>query len=175
MRIVFLDTETGGLNPLINSLLSIGLVIWEDGEIKLKKEFFVKEDEYNVTPEAMRVNNINLEDLRKKGNEKSEIKKEIIKIIKENFNEKAILAGHNISFDISFLKQIFNEKEFLEIFSYRSIDTASILKYISIKKNLSLNSLDDAIKYYNLKIEKRHTALDDAVVTAEIFTKLLEE
>lgn len=175
MKIVFLDTETGGINPLTSSLLSLGLVIWEDGNIKIKKEFFIKEDKYNVTPKAMEINNINLDELKKKGIEKLKIKQEIVKIIKENFNEKAILAGHNVSFDISFLKKIFTEEEFQEIFSYRSIDTASILKYISIKKNLSLNSLDDAIKYYNLKIEKRHTALEDAIVTAKIFTKLLEE
>lgn len=67
MKIVFLDTETGGLDPSVNSLLSIGLVIWEDGKIKTKNEFFVKENEYNVTSKAIEVNRIDLKELKKKG------------------------------------------------------------------------------------------------------------
>lgn len=175
MKLVFLDTETGGINPKVNSLLSIGLVIWEDKKIIFEKEFFVKEEQYNITPKAMEINKLNLDELKKNGMEKNKIKEEITKIIKKNFEDKAILAGHNINFDISFIKTIFTEKEFMNLFSYRSIDTASIIKYISIKKNINLTSLDDAIKYYNLKIEKRHSALDDAMVTAKIFNLLLEE
>lgn len=175
MKLIFLDTETGGIDPRVNSLLSIGLVIWENKKIITEKEFLVKEKNYNVTAQAMEINKINLDELKKKGLEKSEIKKEITNLVKNNFKEKAILAGHNINFDISFLKKIFEEKEFSEIFSYRSIDTASIIKYLSIKKGLDLNSLDDAIKYYNLKVNERHTALGDAIVTAELFNKLLEE
>lgn len=175
MKIIFLDTETGGIDSKVNSLLSIGLVIWENKKIIFEKEFLVKEYQYNVTPKAMEINKINLDELRENGLEKSQIKKEIIKIVKKNFEDKAILAGHNISFDISFLKNIFTKDEFAELFSYRTIDTASIMKYLSIKKNIILNSLDDAIKYYNLKIEKRHSALGDALVTARLFNKLLEE
>ncbi len=175
MKLIFLDTETGGINSRVNSLLSVGLVIWEDKKIITKKEFYIKEKEYNVTTQAIEINKIDLNELKKNGLKKSEIKKEIINLIKENFKEKAILAGHNINFDISFLKKIFEEKEFLEIFSYRSIDVASIMKYLSIKKGLDLNSLDDAIKYYNLETKKRHTALGDAIVVAELFNKLLEE
>ena len=175
MKLIFLDTETGGIDPKTSSLLSIGLVIWENKKIITEKEFLVKEKNYNVTTQAMEINKINLDELKKKGLEKSEIKKEIINLVKNNFKEKAILVGHNINFDISFFKKIFEEKEFLEIFSYRSIDTASIIKYLSIKKGLDLNSLDDAIKYYNLKVNERHTALGDAIITAELFNKLLEE
>lgn len=175
MKLVFLDTETGGINPKVNSLLSIGLVIWEDKKIIFEKEFFLKEEQYNITPKAMEINKLNLDELKKNGIEKNKIKEEITKIIKRNFEDKAILAGHNINFDISFIKTIFTEEEFMNLFSYRSIDTASIIKYISIKKNINLTSLDDAIKYYNLKIEKRHSALDDAIVTAKIFNLLLEE
>lgn len=175
MKIIFLDTETGGLNPNENSLLSIGLAIWEDGEIKEKKEFFIKEENYNVTKKAMEINNIDIDYLKINGMEKKEIKKEIKNIVKSNFKDKAILAGHNINFDISFFKKIFTENEFSELFSYRTIDTASIIKYISIKKKIPLNSLDDIINYYKLPINDRHTALADAVLTAKVFTKLLEE
>ena len=75
MKLIFLDTETGGVDPRANSLLSIGLVIWENKKIITEKEFLVKEKNYNVTAQAMEINKINLDELKKKGLEKSEKKK----------------------------------------------------------------------------------------------------
>lgn len=176
MKILFIDTETGGLDPNKHSLLSVGLALWEDSEIMHTEEFFVKEEEYNVTEIALKINKIDLEKLKKIGISKIEIKENILKFIKKNFDEeKIILAGQNVNFDISFLKKLFSLEEFSQIFSYRSVDIASILKYISLKKNIDISSLDEAMKYYGIKTEKRHTALEDAKIAAEIFTKLLEE
>lgn len=38
MRLLFLDTETGGLNEFEHSLLTMGMVVWENGKIIAKKE-----------------------------------------------------------------------------------------------------------------------------------------
>ncbi len=75
MKLIFLDTETGGINSRVNSLLSVGLVIWEDKKIITKKEFYIKEKEYNVTTQAIEINKIDLNELKKNGLKKSEIKK----------------------------------------------------------------------------------------------------
>lgn len=70
-KYIFIDTETGGIDPNYSSLLSIGLIVWEDRKIKCSKEFFIKQKSYNVTSIALRINNINLVDLEKKENLKN--------------------------------------------------------------------------------------------------------
>ena len=46
-RILFIDTETGGINPNKHSLLSIGLVVWDqDNGIIYENEFYIKSEKY---------------------------------------------------------------------------------------------------------------------------------
>ena len=49
-KILFIDTETGGIDPNSTSLLSIGLVAWSNGEILDEKiDKFLDETLYIVT------------------------------------------------------------------------------------------------------------------------------
>jgi len=62
-RLLFIDTETGGIDPYVHSLLSIGLVVWENGQILAQKEIFVNDGVLNVTQSALLVNQINMDTL----------------------------------------------------------------------------------------------------------------
>ena len=42
-RLLFIDTETGGLDPQKHSLLSLALVVWEKREILDSKEFLIND------------------------------------------------------------------------------------------------------------------------------------
>lgn len=180
MKLLFIDTETGGINEKENSLLSIALICWENKKILDKTEFFIKEKEYNVTEIAMKINQLDLEVVKKRGLEKQEVVEKINEFIKKNFNnEKAVLCGHNINFDIRFLKELYNKvgKDYEEFISYRSLDTASIFRFFSIAGKFNgkeINSLDDAIKYFNLSFDNRHTAMGDIEKTVEVFNKLID-
>lgn len=59
-KLLFLDTETGGLNDQIHSLLTVGFVVMEDDQIVDTLEIFLKLDEYHYDEEAMEINQINL-------------------------------------------------------------------------------------------------------------------
>lgn len=179
-KLLFIDTETGGIDPNLHSLLSIGLVVWQDKKIIDTLEVFIKRKKYSTTETALKINKIDLNELRKKGLEPKEAMDIILRFINKNFNEKATLVGHNLGFDVGFFKEFFKENkiDYNNFFSYRGIDTASILKYLSISKKLkkNVNSLDDAIEYFNLEVDenKRHTALTDSYITAKLFEKLIE-
>ena len=61
------------------------------------------------------------------------VAKNILDFIKVHFGEaKVTCAGHNVSFDISFVKQMFknNKRSFENYFSHRLIDTSSILSFL---------------------------------------------
>lgn len=180
MKLLFVDTETGGVNEKENSLLSVALIFWEDKLVKDKLEFFIKEKKYNVTEKAMEINQLNLETIEKLGIEKKEAVKKINDFIIKNFNgEKAVICGHNINFDIRFIKELYNKvgEDYEQYISYRSLDTASIFRFLTIAGKFGakqVNSLDDAIKYFNLTFNNRHTAMGDIEKTIEIFNKLIE-
>lgn len=180
-KILFIDTETGGLDPIENSLLSIGLVVWQDYRILDKIEILINDGKLNVTENALQINNINIE----RHKNIALIPKDAITLmdafLSKHFSrfEKITLAGHNINFDINFLKAFLltNGISFGERFSHRSIDTSSILYflYLAGKLEANINSSSSAFNKFNIQISDRHTALADALATAELFSKLLKQ
>lgn len=179
-RLVFIDTETGGTDPFKHSLLSIGVVVWDKTNgIIAQKEFFVKSTKYHVTKEAQRINKFDLELHNAVAKDPKEVINGLIAFLKDFFPENMgfPVVGHNIQFDINFLKEFFktNGRSFNKYFAHRSIDTYSIYKAMSmaglIDKNL--NSSADAFAYFNIKVQQRHSALYDCIATVELFEKLL--
>lgn len=179
-RFVFVDTETGGTNPQKHSLLSIGIVVWDkEQSIISQKEFFVKSKKYVITREAQGINKFNLINHNEIAQDPKIVINDLIAYLKDFFPENTgfPLAGHNIQFDINFLKEFFkqNGRAFNSYFSHRSIDTYSIIKVLSLSGiiNKSLNSSTDAFNYFNIKVKKRHSALYDCIATVELFEKMI--
>ncbi len=179
-RILFVDTETGGLNPNKHSLLSIGLTVWENKRIVETKELFIKHETFNITPQAIAINKINLVELTNISSDPKVVLDEIIQFLNRNFGDDmpVTIAGHNINFDVSFIKVFFSNHnvDFNKYFCHRFIDTASILKYLYYSGTIEedLSSSDKALKYFNIEVNKRHSALGDAIGTAELFSRLVE-
>ena len=60
-----IDTETGGLSCKKNSILSIAGVIWQPrGEISKLFDFYIKEPVMNVEERALKVNKINMNEVK---------------------------------------------------------------------------------------------------------------
>ncbi len=178
-KLVFLNTETGGTNPNIHSLLSIGMVLYEDKKITYRYYWEVKQNQYTVTPESMSINKLNLERLKNEGNLKKIIRNKIVNSVQSfvGFENKAILAGHNIKFDIGFVKELFGFENYNSYFSYKTVDTFSILKFLYhsgyFEKDISC--IKEAFDYFDIlpKDNTVNNALDDIVLTANLYTKLI--
>lgn len=179
INLLFLDTETGGLNPNVNSLLQVGLVAYIDGEIKDIKEFSIKEDTYNITAFALKFNGLDLyKDIYECGITKDEAIKEIISFNQKNFQELPILVGHNPSIDKYMIRELFNKcnLDMDKHISHRMIDTMSLIWELHIAGKLPIEacSSNGGFEYFNIKVEKRHHALDDSLATVELFKQLIK-
>ena len=178
-RLLFIDTETGGLDPDKHSLLSLAMVVWEDMEIIDSQEILINDGILSVTEEALSVNKIDLEKHKQSAVSPPEAMEKILAFIGKHFpgQDKISLAGHNVHFDVNFLRSFFsaNDKNFSEFFSHRMIDTASILYYLYLAGQLEQKAIssDKAFELFNIRVEGRHTALGDVVATATLFNKLL--
>jgi DNA polymerase-3 subunit epsilon len=179
-RLLFIDTETGGLDPDRHSLLSIAMVIWEDKEIIESLEILINDGLLSVTREALAINKIDLEQHKQSAMPSALAIAETLKFINKHFPEpgKITLAGHNVHFDVNFLKSFFskNNKDFSKYFSHRIIDTSSILHYLYLAGKIKERAIssDEAFQLFDIKVEGRHTALGDAIATAKLFNKLLD-
>ena len=178
-RLLFIDTETGGLDPDRHSLLSVAFVVWENQEIIDSKEILINDGVLSVTEEALSINKIDLEKHKQSAMTAADAIREILSFTGKHFpgKTKITLAGHNVHFDVNFLRTFFarNNEDFSKHFSHRIIDTSSVLHYLYLAGRISKKAVssDEAFELFDIKVEGRHTALGDAVATAQLFNRLL--
>jgi DNA polymerase III subunit epsilon len=179
-KIVFIDTETGGLDPMQNSLLSIALVIWQEFEIIDSTEILIDDGVLNVSKKALEINKIDLVEHKAKALVATDAINKVDEFFSKHFGseEKITLGGHNINFDVNFLRHFLvrHNYQWHKRFSHRFVDTATILYYLYLSGKLKEKAIssDEAFRLFGINVDNRHSALGDAVATAKLFTTLLK-
>jgi DNA polymerase-3 subunit epsilon len=85
------------------------------------------------------------------------------------FCEDAVLVGHNVGFDLSFLRAA--EPRTGVRFAQPVLDT--LLLDAALHPDHESHSLEAVAERLGVDVIGRHTALGDALVTAEVFVRLL--
>lgn len=182
--IFFIDTETGGLNWKEHSLLSIGMVVYSDGDLIDKKHIFTKPDEYNTTKGALKTNRIDLENHKEMALPKEEVVEEYAGFIDEHIDkaylDSVVYGGHNlIDFDMDFLKDYFEDSSYdFEGNMYKHpIDTLRILRLLAYAGvyDWSKLKLEKATSKLNIKLDNAHSAVPDAKASAEIYDRVTSQ
>jgi len=182
MRVLVADTETGGLNPIEHSCLSVGAVAGnlDTGEILETFESFVRYpsmDDYNVTPGAFAVHGILPETAFKEGLSQEEIAEKFADL--HTTHQVMHCGGHNFApFDVPVLSyQIFKFKdprEFYDNFGYRVLDSLPIVRLTSGMDDVkSGRTVQQSVKALGIDMSdygknKYHAALFDAICTFRI-------
>ena len=184
MKLCVIDTETGGLNPLRHSILSLGAVVWQSGCIVDTFEVFVREPEIVTESEAMKVNGIDLEWLRAHGLSPSDAVSTFHSFLARHFNiannGRALLVGHNVAFDVAFFARLYElaGSAFDQFFSHRVLDTASVVNFLIVASRLPLSeaSSNKVFAHFGISFgtDGRHTALGDAIATSTLLTELIK-
>ena len=180
---LFLDTETGGLDPGRHSLLSLGLVVGHGPERVHSLEILVKHEPYVVSAGGMQVNRIDLVQHSAAALDPAMAAIVLKVFLDQHFPhhcQPIVLAGHNVGFDQAFLK-VFLESQGQTLeprFSHRIVDTHSIAAALRDAGKLPLDNLGSSALFAHFGIivpeDKRHTALGDALATFELYWKLTE-
>lgn len=176
IRMLVLDTETGGLNPETDALLSVGLVDWRDGDVLRQEEILIDAESLVCSPQALAVNGIDL-DLH---HGYSVTRAEAAERIRDFCAPmgRPWIAGHNVQFDIGFVRRLFAPDVLRKTFSHRVMDTMQVLGYLGHAGLIpvELAKLDQAMAHFGITMPegKRHTALADALATAELYSRLLK-
>ncbi len=180
---LFLDTETGGLDPERHSLLSIGLVVGDEGEVRHSLEILLKHDTYVVDGPALRVNRIDLAAHHQRALEAPVAFSVLDVFLTQYFpckHEPIVLVGHNVAFDRAFLKRFWEARgqAFEPRFSHRLVDTHALAAGLRDAGRLRVEDLssDALFAHFGIDVpsDQRHTALGDALATFQLYWKLVE-
>ncbi|WP_367389609.1 PolC-type DNA polymerase III [Lewinella sp. LCG006] len=177
-RMVVLDTETTGLNPTTDRLLSIGAVAVKDQQIYVGdrfEAFFSNEGLYQAKErESVPVHGI----LQKHWAQLPDNQKILIDLLA--YLKDSIIVGHHIAFDFAMLNNAFMAQLGGPL-QNQVLDTAHLAQrlaspfaaYQAAPQEIGQYSLDQLCKVYNIPVEGRHTASGDAMLTALLLVKLL--
>ena len=179
-KYICFDTETTGLDPIKNNLLTVCFVILDDKLQELTRfSYNIKHDEYTLSTKAMTVNKINLIEHEKNALTIKEANKNLITRLKKlNAEYRLVPIAHNISFDISFIKNsgLLPENEYSKYISYNGLDTIVLCQFSKLTgvlpSDLSI-SLMSLCKHFDIDYTgELHTCETDILITIEILKRI---
>ena len=184
-KIIFIDTETGGVNPEKAALIQLSGIIRIDKKDVEKFNFYIKPFENSeVNEKALEVQGRTLDELKtEKYIEEKEIYKQFINLLdkyidKYDKTDKFVVAGYNVRFDVDILKALFQRHGNNFLFSYFDssmldpLYSIRLLQVAGILPVLENNKLETWCKYFEIEL-KAHDSLEDIVTTKKLIGKLI--
>ena len=163
-RYVILNTETTGLNPKKDVILSFGAIGVVDDVIRIGDNFEVVILQYKYLHDNGLSNEFLIESKLTKLAEYQAIQSLI------DYIGNAVLVGHRIHFDIEMINDVLEKMECGKL-KNEALDIEIMNQKLLDITNKSF-SLDDLIKLYKIPQSERNSASDDAYSIALLFVKL---
>lgn len=184
-KIIFIDTETGGVNPEKAALIQLSGIIRIDKKDVEKFNFYIKPFENSeVNEKALEIQGRTLEELKTdKYVEEKEVYKQFINLLdkyidKYDRTDKFIVAGYNVRFDVDMLKAFFQRHGNNFLFSYLDssmldpLYSIRLLQTAEILPVLENNKLETWCKHFEIEL-KAHDSLEDVEATKKLIGKLI--
>lgn len=156
--IVILDLETTGFSKYNDRIV-------EFGAIKMKNSKIVEEMSVLINPgflipeSVIEVHGINNKMVEGKPTEEYYVPK-----IKEFIKDSKYIIGHNVSFDVGFIEEMFSRNG--EYLKCTYIDTMKFVR--RLYKGLENYKLGTVAKYFGIEVKVAHRALADVMTTLEL-------
>ena len=170
VRFVAVDTETTGLDPRRDRIITIGAVAVVAGEILLADSFeALLPIEYNGA--AVTIHGITRDEARE-GMEERDAMAALLEYLGDS-----VIVGHHIGHDIQMMEQAV-QRHFGRGIANRSLDTMDLTLHLEAAGALPPRphgddfTLDGLCELFRITPHDRHTAGGDAFLTAQVFQRL---
>lgn len=169
LTFVVLDTETTGLDPTRNQVISIACFRVKYSSLDLSDSFeiMIRRSAYHPGGD------VRIHGILAKHNATGLSERDALLYFLE-FIQANILVGHHIDFDLRFLNRSLKQ-HFGLILKNKVLDTAALAARLEkpVFEKAGTESLDILCHRYGIAPLQRHTATGDAYMTAILFMKLL--
>jgi len=167
-RFTVIDLETTGFHHHMgDEIISIGAVMIEDGQIRRDKLFHELVDPHCHVPEDVQQLTGIQQDMLKGCSTLWEVLPPFL-----NFIDGSVLVGHHVDFDVGFINAKLKKYCRTQLNNHM-LDTMTLAQFLGIRSKGF--SLDDLLVFYGIPSVGRHTALGDALMTADVFMRLVAE
>jgi DNA polymerase III subunit epsilon len=182
-KIIYLDTETTGLDSKLCDIWQIGAIIERYGEVVDKQNFFMApHKKARIEVGALKLQNKTKKDLYALPDRVKQFK--ALKKMLNNYvspydqNDKFLIVGYNVQFDIQFLRQFwlsFGDKYYNSYFLVPSIDVMGLAGLYSVKYGIPFANfkLQTVCDFFGVRIEA-HDAMSDIEATMILYKILLQ-
>lgn len=183
MKILWLDTETTGLDCNKNDIVQISGIVIINGKEQERFNLYSRPTNFdNISQEALEKNNMTIEKLKQlpEPNETfNKFKSVLAKYVNQyDINDKFYLAGQNVKFDLDFLKKFFlknNDNFFGSWFYYYTIDLMSLAIILHTAGLITFKNfkLETIAKELDIECDKNlHDASVDIDLARKCFCRL---
>lgn len=158
-----LDIETTSLDSFTGEIVEISAIkVRDKKEVDTFSELIKTHNRLGAF--TTRLTGITNEMVQKEG-------KDLINVLQQfkDFLDRDIIVGHNVNFDINFIYDSMY-KNMNEYLTNDFVDTLRISR--KVLPNLRHHKLDNLIDYFNLVKRDEHRALNDCVLTNQVYINL---
>ena len=184
MKLLWIDTETTGLNKERCDIVQVAGIVIIDGVEKERFNFRCQPINYeNIEPVAFEHNNLSI-DILKTYPMPQVLYANLTKLLNKyidryNPQDKFFIAGHNVQFDVDFLRNFFikmGDNFFGSYFYYRTVDLMYFATLLHTAGLINLTSwkLGDIANYLGIVPDGNlHDAEADIDLTRKCFCRLV--
>ena len=181
-NILWLDTETTGLDPNKNFLIQLSYINTLDNQIRYDNDLYMRPqyiEKFEIEQSALDKNKITVEQIKN-----FELEEKQIKVFLNDLTtsgNKYYLAGYNVKFDIEFLKALFARHNYTitNYFNYLYLDVLQLVINLKLagKINPENCKLGTILQYFNLikDIDSLHNAKQDILCTKILYDFLISK
>jgi DNA polymerase-3 subunit epsilon len=170
VRFIVLDSETTGLNPRVDRLITMGAVAVQHSEIVVEDSFdaLIKIDR---NTEAVTVHGVTRDQSRHGVDEQIELERFL------DYLRDGVIVGHHIGHDITTIDAAL-ERHWGITLANRSLDTMDLTLHLERegafagRPPIRQFTLDGLCALFGVIPHDRHTASGDAFITAQVFLRL---
>ena len=186
MNILFIDTETTGLDNQKHGIIEIALEFHVNGDKISEKCIKFYDRESIVDLSALKFNKVKYSDLVNLQDSKDAMIELIDYILKLKTDRETVVCGHNVAFDLGMIKSLLsrhNIEGWDSVVSYRVLDTCTIARFLIQagiieaefgSKGAGLSNVANALGV-SFKDLTLHTAADDTKLCAAVYYAMLDK
>lgn len=164
-RFVVFDTETTGLDPKSDRIISIGAIGLQGNCISVVDSFDHYLEQTHFNKETVSIHGILKEGKKIKISEKAALEAFV------NYLGNAVIVAHHAAFDIAMINQGLKRMRLPKL-KNKFLDTGILYKKLNASSQQHIG-LDALCTQFNITPHDRHTAAGDAFITALLFLKIV--